>query len=249
MNKPADKGVIAPSKTSLGKRLERIDWTRAEFEIDTRGYALLPDLIGARDTSNLKKMFTDDRRFRRRINMENHGFGIGHYAYFANPLPELVGKLRQNLYRHLAPIANRMMAALGRTTRYPASLIDLQEACRAAGQTRPTPLLLHYREGGYNRLHRDLYGDLAFPLQVTVNLSEAGRDYEGGEFMLVENLPRRQSRGEAIPLRFCEAIVFPVSDRPVPGRRGILRAQMRHGVSRIRSGERFALGIIFHESA
>jgi hypothetical protein len=175
-------------------------------------------------------------------------FGEGEYRYFARPLPPLVEELRRGLYARLAPIANRMMRELRRRERYPRTLAAFLRRCHAAGQTRPTPLLLRYEKGGYNRLHQDLYGALAFPLQATVVLSRPGVDYEGGEFLLVESRPRQQSLGEAIALEQGELVVFPVRERPVAGARGALRASVRHGASRLRGGERFALGIIFHDA-
>ncbi len=180
--------------------------------------------------------------------MARHRFGEGEYRYFGRPLPPLVETLRRTLYARLAPIANRMMEALSRPERYPPSLRAFLARCREAGQTRPTPLLLRYEAGGTNRLHQDLYGALAFPLQVTVLLSRPGRDFEGGEFLLLESRPRQQSLGEAIALAQGELVLFPVRERPVPGARATLRAAVRHGVSRVRSGERFALGVIFHDA-
>ena len=181
--------------------------------------------------------------------MARHGFGEGSYRYFAAPLPELVAELRAAFYARLAPIANEMTAAMGREERYPENLAAFAERCRAAGQTRPTPLLLRYEAGGYNRLHRDLYGELAFPLQVAICLSEPGVDFTGGAFLLFEQSPRRQSRGEAIDLVRGEAVVFPTFERPVQGKRGVYRAAMRHGASRILSGRRLVLGLIFHDAA
>ncbi len=181
--------------------------------------------------------------------MARHGYGEGAYAYFADPLPQAVQALREGLYRHLAPLANEAMARLDRETRYPPDHAAYRAQCHAAGQARPTPLLLHYQAGGYNRLHRDLYGALSFPFQAVFMLSEAGTDYTGGEFLLVENRMRMQAMGEAVLLGLGDMLLFPVRDRPVAGRRGYVRAEMRHGVSRVRSGERFALGIIFHDAA
>jgi hypothetical protein len=180
--------------------------------------------------------------------MARHRFGEGEYRYFARPLPPLVEALRRGLYARLAPLANRLVADLGRPERYPAGLRAFLARCRAAGQTRPTPLLLHYVAGGCNRLHQDLYGELAFPLQGTVLLSRPGADFTGGEFLLLESRPRQQSLGEAIALAQGELVVFPVYERPVRGTRGVLRAGVRHGVSRIHAGERFALGVIFHDA-
>ena len=181
--------------------------------------------------------------------MARHRFGVGGYGYFAEPLPPLVADLRAALYGHLAPIATRMAADLGAATRYPAEHAAYRRLCHAAGQTKPTPLLLHYETGGYNCLHRDLYGPLVFPLQAVVMLSRPGVDYGGGEFLLVENQPRQQARGEAIQPDQGEMLIFPVFERPVAGARGWRRAAMRHGVSRLRWGERYTLGLIFHDAA
>jgi len=196
----------------------------------------------------LGRLFDDDRRFRSRIDMARYRFGVGEYKYFAAPLPEPVAALRTALYRRLAPVANRWMEALGSPERYPADLGSYLARCAAHGQTRPTPLLLHYTAGGYNCLHQDLYGALAFPLQVTCVLSQVDTDYTGGEILLVEQRPRAQSRGEVIVLARGEAVVFPNRHRPVKGARGWLRTAVRHGVSRLRSGERLSLGIIFHDA-
>ena len=181
--------------------------------------------------------------------MARHQFGEGDYAYFGEPLPPVVGLLREALYARLAPVANRMARALGRSTTYPSRLESYRRLCRDAGQTKPTPLLLRYREGGYNRMHRDLYGALAFPLQATILLSRAGIDHEGGEFVLLEDTARRQARVTVVPLARGEMVIFPVRERPVEGARGPIRATMRHGVSRLTRGERHALGIIFHDAA
>ena len=197
----------------------------------------------------LAALYREPRRFRKRIVMEQHRFGAGEYQYFAYPLPPLVRALRTELYAGLAPIANAWSARLGSRERYPASHAGLSRALpRSTSQTRPTPLLLHYRAGGYNRLHQDLYGAVAFPLQLTCLLSKPDEDFTGGEFLLLEQRPRMQSRGEAIALAQGEAIVFATRERPVAGPRGFSRAQMRHGVSVVRSGERTTLGIIFHDA-
>jgi hypothetical protein len=180
--------------------------------------------------------------------MSRHRFGEGQYAYFSNPLPRLVRSLRAGLYPPLARIANGWAAALGREQRQPSTLKEFLEHCHQQGQRQPTPLLLRYEAGGYNRLHQDLYGDVAFPLQVAVLLSRPGRDFDGGEFLLLEQRPRMQSRGEAIALRRGEAVVFPNHERPVLGTRGYSRAQVRHGVSTVHAGERLTLGVIFHDA-
>jgi hypothetical protein len=216
--------------------------------LDAEGYAVLPRLLGARDCKALVRSYDDRARFRSRIVMARHGFGRGEYSYFAYPLPERVQGLRESLYPSLAAVANRWNAALGIPARFPADHAEYVKRCHGAGQTRPTPLLLRYAEGDYNCLHQDLYGEEVFPLQATVLLAEPGRDFDGGEFVLTEQRPRRQSRAEVVPLARGDAVVFPVQHRPVAGSRGFYRARLRHGVSRVRAGQRHALGIIFHDA-
>ena len=218
-------------------------------QIDACGHARIPNVLGAAECARLAALWPRDELFRARIDMARHRFGEGAYKYFAYPLPPPVAKLRAALYPALAEVANGMAETLGRAERYPARLEDWLETCHAAGQTRPTPLLLRYEAGGWNALHRDLYGPLVFPLQATILLSRPGEDFEGGEFLLVEQRPRQQSMGTAAALGQGEMIVFPVFDRPVAGARGAYRAQLRHGVSRVARGERFTLGLIFHDAA
>ena len=217
--------------------------------LEGEGHALLPGLLGARDCRALLRSYDDRALFRSRVVMARHGFGRGEYSYFAYPLPEIVARLRETLYPPLAEVANRWNAALGIAARFPADHARYLRRCHRAGQTRPTPLLLRYGAGDYNCLHQDLYGDEVFPLQVTVLLAEPGRDFSGGEFVLTEQRPRRQSRAAVVPLGRGDAVVFPVRHRPVEGSRGFYRAKLRHGVSRVRSGQRHALGIIFHDAA
>lgn len=233
---------------TIADRVDALAWSALEASIAERGYARTGRFLTRSECRGLIELYPDDSHFRKRVDMARNRFGVGDYAYFGEPLPPLVAALREALYARLAPIANRMMAALGSSLRYPPTLRAFRARCRAAGQRRPTPLLLRYEADGCNRLHRDLYGTLAFPLQATALLSRPGVDYEGGEFLLVENRPRQQSLGEAIALAAGELILFPVSDRPVRGARGVLRASMRHGVSRVHRGERFALGTIFHDA-
>jgi hypothetical protein len=227
----------------------KFDWGSVERELDERGYARLPGLLAASECSKLIGSFGDERRFRSFIEMERYRFGKGDYRYFAAPLPPLVRSLRRNLSAPLARIANRWLERLQSDHRYPQRLAPFLARCHEAGQTRPTPLLLHYEEGGYNCLHQDRYGDVAFPLQVVVLLSRPGSDFEGGELLLTEQRPRMQSRGEAISLSRGEGLVFPNQHRPIEGVRGHYRASVRHGVSRLHHGERYALGIIFHDAA
>jgi hypothetical protein len=225
-----------------------LDWTRLGEELDAHGCAALRDLLSENECAELAASYADDTLFRSRIVMARHGFGRGEYKYFADPLPELVAGLRAALYPPLAAIANRWNAALGLDARYPAEHGEFLARCHAAGQTKPTPLLLQYGQGDYNCLHQDLYGEHVFPLQVAFLLSEPGRDFTGGEFVLTEQRPRMQSRAEVVPLGRGDGVVFPVHHRPVEGSRGAYRVNLRHGVSRIRSGRRHTLGVIFHDA-
>lgn len=221
--------------------------------LEERGFAVLPGLLDPTACRELAALWPDEGLFRKKIVMQRHGYGRGEYQYFSYPLPDPVEQLRQTLYPPLSGIANRWNGQLAREKRFPATLKGWLEECHAGGQKRPTPLLLRYGPGDYNCLHRDLYGDLVFPLQVAILLSEPDRDFTGGEFMLVEQRPRQQSRGEVVPLRQGDAVVFAVNERPVQGTRGFHRTAMRHGVSSLRPGtqgsERFTLGIIFHDAA
>jgi hypothetical protein len=226
-----------------------IDWDRAGAELDAYGCAALPALLDPHMCAALAAGYEDDALFRSRVVMERHGFGRGEYRYYAYPLPEQLAQLRSALYPPLARIANHWQAALGLEERYPPAHAQYLARCHAAGQARPTPLLLQYGAGDYNCLHQDLYGDHVFPLQVAVLLSRPGEDFSGGEFVLTEQRPRMQSRAEVVPLAQGDAVVFPVHTRPVNGTRGIYRVNMRHGVSRVRSGHRHTLGIIFHDAA
>lgn len=217
-------------------------------DLDARGYAVLPGLAGADDCAALRGRFDDDDAFRSTVVMERLGYGRGVYRYFRNPLPPRVVELRERLYAQLAPVANAWSEALGGAERYPATLAEFLAHCHAQGQLRPTPLLLRYRAGDHNALHQDVYGDVAFPLQATVLLSEPGADFTGGEFVLVEQRPRKQSLAHVVPLRRGDAVVFPNSVRPVRGTRGVFRTTFRHGVGEVRSGERLTLGLIFHDA-
>ena len=228
--------------------LSNIDWQKVEESLNTLGYSHINQVVQPQACLELRQMYSDERSFRKRIVMEHYNFGIGDYAYFAEPLPKLVLTLRTQLYKRLAPIANRMMHALRLKHTYPPSLNQFRKRCHAVGQTQPTPLMLHYETGGFNCLHRDLYGPTVFPLQAMVMLSQKNEEFEGGEFVLVENRPRQQSRAAVLTPELGDLIIFPVSDRPVPGKRGMLRASMRHGVSRIKKGKRWTLGIIFHDA-
>ncbi|MGH9854461.1 MAG: 2OG-Fe(II) oxygenase [Blastocatellia bacterium] len=209
---------------------------------------MIEGLITPEECDALVRLYPVDGAFRSRVVMARHGFGSGEYKYFSYPLPDIVSRLRTVIYPQLAPIANRWNAAMGIDARYPAELDDFIARCHAAGQLRPTPLLLQYEAGDYNCLHQDLYGERVFPLQLTILLSEPGRDFTGGEFVLTAQRPRRQSRAEVVPLRQGDAVVFAVHHRPAQGARGVYRVNLRHGVSRLRSGRRHPLGIIFHDA-
>jgi hypothetical protein len=224
------------------------DWRQIALELDAYGCAVIGGLLAEDECVALAASYADDARFRSRIVMGAHGFGRGEYKYFAYPLPPVVTGLRRALYPPLAEIANRWAAALGTEVRYPADHAAFLERCHAAGQTRPTPLLLQYGAGDYNCLHQDLYGEHVFPLQVAVLLSAPGRDFTGGEFVLTEQRPRMQSRAEVVPLGRGDGVVFAVHHRPVQGARGSYRVNLRHGVSRVRSGHRHTLGVIFHDA-
>ncbi|NTS31688.1 2OG-Fe(II) oxygenase [Phyllobacterium sp. BT25] len=223
-------------------------WNDIATSLDNIGYAILKEVLSRQACEQLAAGYGDDDQFRKRIVMAKHGFGRGEYKYFSYPLPPLVNDLRQSLYGPLAGIANRLNELMSIDVRYPDEHAAFIERCHAAGQNRPTPLLLEYKEGDYNCLHQDIYGEHVFPLQAAFLLSRPGEDFSGGEFVLTEQRPRMQSRVEVVPLRQGDAVIFPVSNRPVKGSRGYYRVNMRHGVSRLRSGKRHTLGIIFHDS-
>jgi len=223
-------------------------WPQLADELDAQGWSLRRALLSQPDCDAVAALYDDDSRFRSRVIMARHGFGLGEYKYFAAPLPPLVAALRETLYARLAPIANRWAEALGQDERFPPAHQDFLDRCHAAGQCRPTPLLLRYGPGDFNALHQDLYGAHVFPLQVAVLLAEPGEDFTGGEFVLTEQRPRMQSRAEVVPLRRGDAVVFAVHHRPVRGSRGVYRVTMRHGVSRVRSGRRHTLGIVLHDA-
>lgn len=226
-----------------------IDWKAVEAELDARGWALLPGLLTESDCRKTAALYSGQSGFRSRVLMARHGYGRGEYRYFAYPLPPQVEQLRTALYPPLADIANRWNGRLGTGIRFPLDHTAFLQRCHEAGQTRPTPLLLQYGAGDYNCLHQDLYGEHVFPLQAAVLLSQPARDFEGGEFVLTERRPRRQSRVEVVPLRQGDAVVFAVNQRPVQGGRGDYRVSLRHGVSTLRAGQRHTLGLIFHDAA
>ncbi len=228
--------------------LASVDWDRVVGAMDEDGHAVLPRLLDDQTCAQLCSGFEDDHAYRSTIDMARFSFGQGRYRYFRRPLPAAVASLRSSLYPPLAEIANRWAERLGAPVAWPPDHDALLDRCRAAGQTRPTPLILRYRAGDYNCLHQDLYGEVHFPLQVVFMLSEPHRDFEGGELVLVEQRPRMQSRATVVPLTKGAAVVIPVKDRPRSSTRGWSRSQMRHGVSPVRRGERFTLGIIFHDA-
>jgi hypothetical protein len=239
------RDVPAPPEAA---RIAAFDWAAIGEELDVHGCAVLPGLLTPDECAGLIACYDADRGFRSRVVMERHGFGRGEYRYLSYPLPTLVAGLRTALYPPLAGIANRWNAALGVTTRYPPDHTAYLRQCHDAGQTRPTPLLLRYGAGDYNCLHQDLYGEQVFPLQVACLLEQPGRDFTGGEFVLTEQRPRMQSRVEVVPLGQGDGVLFAVHHRPVPGTRGVYRVNLRHGVSRLRTGHRTTLGIIFHDA-
>ena len=233
----------------IAQRIATIDWQGIATDLDDHGYANVSAVLSPQECVSLAEIYAVDAGFRSRIVMAHHGFGRGEYKYFAYPLPQLVASLRTALYPPLASIANQWNEALGTDLRYPSEHEVFLKRCHCAGQTRPTPLLLQYVAGDYNHLHQDLYGEHIFPLQVTFLLSTPGSDFTGGEFVLTEQRPRQQSRAEVVPLGLGDIVIFPVHHRPVRGTRGVYRASLRHGVSRVRSGQRRTMGIIFHDAS
>jgi hypothetical protein len=237
-----------PAPPELGERIAALDWAEVSGQLDSAGCATIGPLLMADECAALIDTYESDERFRSHIVMARHGFGRGEYKYFAYPLPDIVAALRTSLYPPLAEIANRWNAAMGIAVRYPDKRAAFLKRCHDAGQTKPTPLLLRYGAGDYNCLHQDIYGEHVFPLQVAFLLSRPGADFEGGEFVLTEQRPRMQSRAEVVPLAQGQGVVFPVHHRPLQGARGIYRVNIRHGVSRLRSGSRHTLGVIFHDA-
>jgi len=237
----------APTETPASG-IPALDWTRIGDDLAGHGCAVIGPLLSEQQCASLAALYTQDAPFRSRVIMARHGFGRGEYKYFAYPLPEIIAALRSELYPPLATIANQWNELLGIDVRYPPEHASYLRRCKTAGQTKPTPLLLQYGEGDFNCLHQDIYGEHVFPLQVAVLLSRPGDDFSGGEFVLTEQRPRMQSRAEVVPLHQGEAVIFPVHHRPVQGTKNIYRVNMRHGVSRLRSGHRHTLGVIFHDA-
>jgi hypothetical protein len=234
--------------TDIDSRVDGYPWSKVSEHLDEHGWALTKNLLTSSECEAIAGLYADDRHFRSHIVMARHGFGRGEYKYFAYPLPDTVVDLRTALYPRLSPIANRWNESMGIAVRYPDAHADFLARCHTAGQTRPTPLLLQYGEGDFNALHQDLYGEHVFPLQVAILLSEPEKDFTGGEFVLTEQRPRMQSRAEVVPLQRGDGVVFAVHNRPVRGTRGVYRVTLRHGVSRLRSGHRHTVGVIFHDA-
>ena len=241
--------ILHHPASDIATRVDAIDWAKATADLDAQGCAVLKQLLSSDECAELAALYPDDKNFRSKIVMGRHGFGRGEYKYFAYPLPDLIAQLRPALYARLYSTANRWNETMGIDIRYPERHEAFLKRCHDAGQTRPTPLLLQYGEGDYNCLHQDLYGEHVFPLQVAILLSQPGKDFTGGEFVLTEQRPRMQSRAEVVPLRRGDGVAFAVSNRPVEGARGNYRVNRRHGVSRVRTGRRHTVGIIFHDAA
>jgi hypothetical protein len=247
--KPRSTAIsLISAAPSAEARVGAYDWQALAGELDSYGCVVMLKLLSAGECRTIAGLYPDESHFRSRIHMARHGFGKGEYRYFNYPLPDLLAGLRTALYPHLAGIANEWNGRMGIEERYPGNHASFLKRCHDAGQTRPTPLLLQYVQGDFNCLHQDLYGDLAFPIQVAILLSEPGKDFTGGEFVLTEQRPRMQSRAEVVPLRQGDAVAFAVHNRPVRGSKGNYRVNLRHGVSRVRSGMRHTVGIIFHDA-
>jgi uncharacterized protein len=236
--------------STIQERIDAVDWSKADESLSARGYAVIDPILTCEECASIVSFYNEPARFRSHIIMERHRFGVGDYKYFSHPLPELVSDLRTAAYPHLAKVANEWAKAFGeKKPPFPLDHAAFLKICHKAGQTKPTPLMLHYEAGGYNCLHQDLYGEIAFPLQMVFLLGQQGRDWEGGEFLLVEQQPRAQSKAEVVAANQGQAIIFTTRYRPVKGSRGYYRVNLRHGVSRVHRGTRYTLGIIFHDAA
>ena len=240
--------MTTATESSAVAGIEALDWQEILTNLDEQGNAVLPGVLTPPECQALASLYPIEDGFRSRVVMERHGFGRGEYKYFSYPLPDIIKRIRAELYGRLAPLANKWNESLKIDVRYPADHAQFIKRCHDAGQKRPTPLLLQYAAGDFNCLHQDLYGEHVFPIQVTCLLSAPGKDFTGGEFVLTEQRPRMQSRPEVVPLRQGDAVAFAVHYRPVQGRRGVYRVNMRHGVSRLHSGHRYTMGIIFHDA-
>jgi len=248
MLKTAHARAAHPPVPAIDERVARLEWDKIAAHLDAYGYAVIERMLTAQECESLAASYDSDGLFRSRVVMERHNFGRGEYKYFCYPLPETISALRTALYPHLSEVANRWSAAMGVETRFPAKHAQFLDRCHRAGQNRPTPLLLKYGEGDYNCMHQDLYGEQVFPMQTAFLLSAPDEDFTGGEFVLIEQRPRMQSRPQVVPLQRGDGVIFAVHHRPVRGARGYYRVNMRHGVSRLRSGTRYMLGIIFHDA-
>jgi hypothetical protein len=248
MKQSASRQVSTSAALTTEARVAAYDWASATADLDAYGCAVLPKLLSPEESRAVAALYPDESHFRSHVHMARHGFGKGEYRYFKYPLPDLLGDLRTALYPRLAAVANAWNERMGLDERYPGDHASFLKRCHKAGQTRPTPLLLQYVAGDFNCLHQDLYGALAFPIQVAILLSQPGRDFVGGEFVLTEQRPRMQSRAEVVPLSQGDAVIFAVHNRPVNGSKGNYRVNLRHGVSRVRSGMRHTVGIIFHDA-
>jgi uncharacterized protein len=240
--------AVERTPTSIDDRVRSLSWPGLADHLDRFGWVMVERILTAEECRAIAALYDEDHRFRSRVIMARHGFGRGEYKYFSYPLPDIVADLRTTLFRRLAPLANRWNESLGLEVRYPDVHADFIDRCHRAGQCRPTPLLLRYETGDYNCLHQDLYGEHVFPFQVAFLLAEPENDFTGGEFVLTEQRPRMQSRAEVVPLRRGDGVIFAVHHRPVQGSRGVYRVNLRHGVSRVRSGRRHTLGVIFHDA-
>jgi uncharacterized protein len=236
------------SGAGIERRIDGVDWPRVSTELDAQGWAILPNLLSPAEADAIAGLYSQDEGFRSRVVMASHGFGRGEYKYFSYPLPNLIQSLRTSTYPRLAPIANRWQARMGKEVRFPDDHAAFLERCHQAGQTRPTPLLLEYGPDDYNCLHRDLYGEHVFPLQVAILLNQPGEDFTGGEFVMTEQRPRMQTRPMVLPLRKGDAAVFAVAGRPVKGLRGDYQVKLNHGVSKLHTGKRHTVGVIFHDA-
>ncbi len=246
MSQAAKEGAVT---ASIGERIEALDWSDAKQSLSERGYAVTAPVLSPAECAELTALYDDASRFRSHVIMERYRFGVGDYKYFANPLPELVADLRRSAYPHLAEVANHWAEMLGENaSHYPRDHDAFLKICHKVGQTKPTPLMLHYEAGGFNCLHQDLYGEVSFPLQIVFLLGQQGRDWEGGEFILVEQQPRAQSKAQVVTADQGQAIIFTTRYRPVRGSREYYRVNLRHGVSRVHRGTRYTLGIIFHDA-
>lgn len=248
MNARALRASASTAVHDVAGRVQAVDWERTSRDLDAQGCATIASLITAEECGSLAGLYANEDVFRSRVVMARHGFGRGEYKYFNYPLPDLIGQLRTSIYPRLVPIANRWNSAMRIDVSYPAEHAEFISRCHAAGQIRPTPLLLQYAADDYNCLHQDLYGEHVFPIQVAILLSQPGRDFTGGELVMTEQRPRMQSRPIVVPLNQGDAVVFAVHHRPVQGTRGVYRVNMRHGVSRLLSGHRHTVGIIFHDA-